>query len=66
MQQFHVEHHGSVCLVRPLTPAAREVMDAHLVTEGWQWWGSALAIEPRYLADALTHLYRCIDGEEVA
>ena len=44
---FEIENHGSVFLVRPLTADVEAWLEEH--TEG-QWFGSALAIEPRYLA----------------
>ena len=48
---IRVERHGSVALVRPQTAAAREWLAEH-VEAGAQWFGGALAVEPRYL-DAL-------------
>lgn len=44
-----IENHGSVTLVRPLTPAAHEWVDEHVPLEGWQWFGGAFACEPRYV-----------------
>lgn len=43
-----VENHGSVYLVRPLTECAVTWLDEH--TDG-TWFGNALAVEHRYVAD---------------
>jgi hypothetical protein len=42
---FCVTCHGSIIMVRPRTAEAREWLAEH--TDG-QWWGGALAVEPRY------------------
>ena len=44
-------NHGSVCMVVPLTPAAKEWVDDNLALEGWQWLGGGFACEPRYAGD---------------
>jgi len=44
-----VENHGSIALVRPLTDAARDWLHEN-VHEGASYFGSALAVEPRYVA----------------
>jgi hypothetical protein len=49
---LHVEAHGSVALLTPLTDAERGWVDANLAVEPWQWLGAALAIEP-HCVDAL-------------
>jgi hypothetical protein len=43
-----IEDHGSVWLVRPESEAAREWLETH-VDEEAQWFGGALAVEPRYV-----------------
>lgn len=51
MPDIRIENLGaSVALFRPLTPAARAWIDTH-ATEPRPWFGGALAVEPRYLAD---------------
>jgi hypothetical protein len=50
---FDVENHGSVCLVRPLTPDVRTWLEEH--TDG-TWFGSALVVEPRYVDTLVTAL----------
>ena len=42
-----IENHGSVVLVRPVSGAGREWIEEHVYSEGWQWFGDALAVEPR-------------------
>lgn len=50
---FFVEEHGSVVLLRPLNAAAIEWLNKNVQSEGWQWFGGALAVEPRYLEPLL-------------
>jgi hypothetical protein len=49
---FRVENHGSIVLVRPLSERCRAWLKAS-VQDGAQWWAGALAAEPRYVADLL-------------
>ena len=44
-----IEHHGTICLVRPYTPVGEEWCGDYL-TEA-QCLGKARAVEPRYLDD---------------
>jgi hypothetical protein len=44
-----IENHGSVVLVRPITNTGHKWIDEHVDSEGWQWFGDALAVEPRYV-----------------
>jgi hypothetical protein len=39
---------GSICLLQPLTDAAREWLDEHVDPDA-QWLGPSLAIEARYV-----------------
>lgn len=41
-----IEHHGTLHLFRPLTEGAKTWLAEH--TDG-QWFGGALAVEPRYV-----------------
>jgi hypothetical protein len=43
------ENHGSLWLVRPLTDAASEWLEANLSDDA-QWWAGAVACEPRYVS----------------
>lgn len=45
---FRVENHGSVCLLKPVTQAAKDWVGDHLPDDA-QWFGGGVAIEPRYL-----------------
>jgi hypothetical protein len=49
---FEIENCGSLCLLRLLNPVATNWMHEHLPMESdeTQFWGSAIVIEPRYLA----------------
>jgi hypothetical protein len=49
--QFELQNHGSLFLLRPLTPAAKEWMRDHLPEDSpeTQFWGEAIVIEPRCL-----------------
>jgi len=52
---FSVEDHGSIVLVRPLTPDVSAWLDEHVDPEA-QWFGKALVVEPRYVAPLVTAL----------
>jgi hypothetical protein len=46
---FSVEDHGSIVLIRPLTPAVEEWLDERVGGEDVQYWGDAVVVEPRYV-----------------
>ena len=49
---FTFENHGSVCLLRPLTPSAVEWVSQHIGQgNGFQPYWSTVVIESRYVAD---------------
>ena len=48
---FKIENHGSIILFRPITKEAREWLDFNCTPEPWQWFGGALAVEPRCAPD---------------
>jgi hypothetical protein len=49
---LRVENHGSVVLLRPVTAAGREWLQAHCDRSGYQpFGGGTLLSEPRYVAD---------------
>lgn len=52
---YTVENHGSLFLFRPETPEAQAHLEAHVDDEA-QWFGDALAVEPRYAADLAAQL----------
>ena len=43
------ENHGSVALARPVSSKGKNWMHANVEAEGWQWFGGALAVEPRHV-----------------
>jgi hypothetical protein len=45
---FIFTYHGTIGLLRPLTEAAEEWLDANIADDA-QWFGNALAIEHRYI-----------------
>lgn len=48
MTDILVTDHGSILLFRPLSTRAHAFFEANVASEGWQWFGGALAVEPRY------------------
>lgn len=44
---FIIENTGSIILFRPMTDDARKWLDFNCVPEPWQWFGDAMACEPR-------------------
>ena len=50
MEDFEVENHGSLFLLRPMTSAAWNWAEQHL-PEDAQMFGQAYAVEHRYIAD---------------
>lgn len=49
-QDISIENHGSIVLVRALTPEAKQWL-ADSVQEEATWWAGALVVEPRYLGN---------------
>ena len=49
---MRIENHGSICLARPETAAQREWL-LETAPEDAQFFGDALALEPRYVGDFL-------------
>jgi len=52
---FDIENHGTIVLVRPLTPDCASWLAEH-VDEEAQWFGRALVVEPRYVEPLVTAL----------
>ena len=46
-----IEQHGTVATLQPLTGAARQWVEANVITEPWQWLGGRLCIDPAYAND---------------
>ena len=52
-----VVDHGSVVTFQALTDVARSWMDEHVVSEPWQWLGSALAVDHRLAGQLIEGMY---------
>lgn len=63
VMDFQIANHGSVALLCPISPAGERWANKNLVTESWQHFGGAIAIEPRAL-DAIIEGIE-LDGLEV-
>jgi hypothetical protein len=49
---FVLENHGSICLLRPLTPSAVAWVEEHIGPDnGFQPYFPTVVVEPRYIAD---------------
>ena len=46
---FDINNHGSVILINPLTEDGKQWLDENTDIANRQFFGSALAVEPRYL-----------------
>ena len=49
-KDVELEFHGTINLLRPLSPQAASWIDENIADEA-QWFGTALAVEPRYCPD---------------
>ena len=54
MADFIFNNLGSICLVCPMNPAAREHLHENVSDEA-QWWADELVVEPRYV-DSLAEM----------
>lgn len=59
-----IENNGSVVLVRPLSDRAFAWIQENVHVEQWQWFGRAVSVEPRYVADLVAGMQA--DGLVVA
>jgi hypothetical protein len=50
---IQIEDHGTIVLVRPLTPVGKEWLETHTESEPWQWIGPALSVAWRYADDLI-------------
>jgi hypothetical protein len=55
MSDIEIENHGSIWLVRPLTQHATEWLHVNVQADA-QWFGGALVVEPRYVANLVNGL----------
>ncbi len=44
------ENHGSIFLIRPVSPVGQQWLDEHVGDENTQTFGNAVVCEPRYVA----------------
>ncbi|MGZ5078638.1 MAG: hypothetical protein ACXWHZ_03725 [Usitatibacter sp.] len=56
---FDFSDHGSICILTPLTPAAREWRAEYLPSDAQTWGRGGVVIERRYVSDIL-------DGIDIA
>ena len=46
-----IVNHGTLAMVHALTKRAKFWLQDNVGTESWQWFGNAVAVEPRYVGD---------------
>jgi hypothetical protein len=53
---FSLQDHGSICILTPLTPAAKDWFNEHLPVDNseTQFWAGGIVIEPRYVPDIIS------------
>jgi hypothetical protein len=56
MTDFLIADHGSIVSILPVSAAAREWLDANIMSEPWQWLGGAIAVDPRCARDIIAAL----------
>ena len=55
---FVVENHGSIFLLRPLTPTARSWVEEHIGDNGYQPYYPTVVVEHRYIFSILDAIKR--------
>jgi hypothetical protein len=55
---LEIEDHGTIWLLRPTAKEVRQQLIALTSAERWQWFGAAIACEPRYVEDLAAALAR--------
>lgn len=49
MADFSLQHHGTIVILTPTSPAGHDWLAENVQAESWQRWGQcSVAIEPRY------------------
>ncbi len=62
---FAVENHGSIFLLKPLTPSATAWVEEHIGQEnGYQPYFPTVVVEPRYIANIVAGIQN--DGSAVS
>ena len=53
---FSFQNHGSICILTPLTPAAKDWFNEHLPIDNpeTQFWAEGIVVEPRYAPDIIS------------
>jgi hypothetical protein len=59
MNDFALMNLGTIWTLRPENEVARTWIDDNVSTEPWQWFGTALAVDPHYVE----HLVLGIENE---
>ena len=47
MADIQIENASSIVLIRPMTASGKEWVEQKVQAESWQWFGGAIAAEPR-------------------
>jgi hypothetical protein len=63
MSDIEIESHGTVVLIRPLTDIGRAWVEEHIEADTWQYFGGAIAAEPRAVPPVIEGMLA--DGLEV-
>lgn len=50
---IRVDHHGSIAIIVPVSPAGQAWLDEHITDEEVQYWASGVVCEPRYVSHIL-------------
>jgi hypothetical protein len=63
---FSFQNHGSICILTPITPAAKDWFNEHVAVDNPEtlFWAGGIAIEPRYVPDIVSGIQS--DGLSVA
>ena len=56
MSAYSISDQGSIFLIRPLNPAARQWLEENVVSEPWQWVEGALCVETRFARDLVLEI----------
>lgn len=62
---FAFSNHGSICVLMPLTRAARAWLECNVINEETQIWAGGVVVEPRYVGALVQGIYQdgfTIDG----
>ena len=54
MLDVKVRNEGSVIMVTPVSPEAKDWVNENVSLEGWTWMGDSFAVEPRMADDLLS------------